>query len=69
MKLYEEYSNVTQYGSTSMNTIKKQWKALMCFWKYHDFLVGASDSDLHFREIQNDSLATVASESAFAKKG
>ena len=40
MKLYEKYSNVAQYGSKSMNTIRK----------HHDFLVRASDSDLHFRE-------------------
>ena len=50
MNLYEKYSNVAQYGSKSMNTIKKQWKALMFFWKHNDFLVRVSDSDLHFRE-------------------
>ena len=55
MKFYEKYSNVTQHGSKSMNPIKKQWTALMCFWKHHYFLVRASDSDLHVREAQNPS--------------
>ena len=49
MKFYDKYSNVAQYRSKSTNNIKKQWKALMCFWKHHDFLVRANDSDLHLR--------------------
>ena len=50
MKFYEKYSNMDQDRSKSMNTIKKQWKALVRFWKHNDFLVRASDSDLHVRE-------------------
>ena len=55
MKLYEKYSNVDQYGSTSMKTIKTQRKILMFFWKHLGFLVRVNDSDLNFREAGNPS--------------
>ena len=72
MKFYEKYSNIDQYVSKSMNTIKMvksldvllktPWFSSPCEWFRFAF-------QRNLKSFKMTPLVTVASEKAFAKKG